>query len=85
MSVHDRRVYSAPTGPLTQADPGDRVGLLGQEIAQRLFSAGLDLNYLLMLFGEDCRGADRARHAIAEIDRAIITLRHLMTAVADPG
>lgn len=55
-------------------------GVLADAVAQHLLSAGLDLNYLLMFFEHDSHGASRLRHAIDEVDAAIISLRHLVVA-----
>ncbi len=63
-------------------EPGGEVDALGQEIVGRLFRAGLDLHFALTLTA-DGRSANRLQHAVAELDRAIHDLRHLMLAV--PG
>jgi hypothetical protein len=65
-------------------DPGyDRdVGALGQQIAARLFIAGLDLDSALTLIA-DGPVADRLQAAIGELDGAIRDLRHLLLAL--PG
>jgi uncharacterized protein YgfB (UPF0149 family) len=47
-------------------------------IAGRLFAAGLDLNYVLMLSDEDSPVVSRARHAVGEIDEALADLRRLV-------
>jgi hypothetical protein len=57
--------------------------VLGQEIAARLFIAGLDLHSALTLIA-DGPVADRLYHAIAELDGAIRDLRHLVLAVPGP-
>lgn len=61
----------------------DAVSTLGQAVADRLFSVGLDLNYLLVLIGDEV-GANRLRHALKEIDEAIGDLRLLMIAPSKP-
>lgn len=61
----------------------DAVGELGQAIVGRLFHAGLDMNYTLMLVGEGSPAADRISRAIDAVDLAIVDLRHLMVALED--
>ena len=61
----------------------DAVGELGQAIVDRLFHAGLDMNYTLMLVGEGSPAADRISQAIDAVDLAIVDLRHLMVALED--
>ena len=53
---------------------------LGQAISNRLFSAGLDLDFVMMT-RHDEPGVRRLEHAITEIDDAIKELRHLMVAI----
>lgn len=60
------------------------VAVPAETMAQHLLSAGLDLNYVLMFFDDCSRGADRVRHAIDEIDAAIVGLRHLVVEVNRP-
>lgn len=60
------------------ADGVRRAGELGQTISRRLFTVGLDLNYVLMSLEPASPAAARVRHAIDEIDSAIVSLRHLM-------
>ena len=57
-------------------------GVLGQAISNRLFSAGLDLDFALTLTGN---GPARMRmeHAVTQLDEAIKELRHLMIAVIE--
>jgi uncharacterized protein YgfB (UPF0149 family) len=55
-------------------------GALGQAIASRLFSAGMDLHFALMLAGDGV-AAPKLRHAIGELDEALKGLRHLMLAI----
>jgi len=64
-------------------DPGygSDVGSLGQAIVHRLFSAGLDLSFAVMVTA-DGPVADRLQHAIAELDQAIAEVRHLMFALS---
>lgn len=57
-------------------------GVLGQAVVSRLSSAGLDVDFALMLV-HDGPAADRLRHAVDELDEAIASLRRLMLAV--PG
>lgn len=52
-------------------------GELGQAIASRLFSAGMDLHFALMLTGDGVV-APKLLHAIGEIDEALKGLRRLM-------
>lgn len=84
--------HSARAGPLRRAGPhpppwpgddtrdpgydGDACAL-GQLIAARLFSAGLDLHSALTLIA-DGPAADRLYHAVDELDGAIRDLRHLV-------
>ncbi len=58
-------------------------GALGQAISNRLFSAGLDLDFALTLTGN---GPARMRleHAVTQLDEAIKELRHLVIAVIEP-
>ena len=75
----------APLPGQVQGRGRDRdVGDLGQSIATRLFSAGLDLNSVLMLTG-DGPARQRLRQVVEELDEAIKELRHLMLAVAGPA
>ena len=70
---------SAPQGVAAEnhaADPG----VCGEAISNRLFSAGLDLHFVLMMV-HDGPGRRRLEHAVAELDDAIKDLRHLMLAV----
>jgi hypothetical protein len=53
---------------------------LGQAISNRLFSAGFDLDFVMMT-RHDEPGVRRLEHAITEIDDAIKDLRHLMVAI----
>jgi hypothetical protein len=55
--------------------------VFGQTISNRLFSAGLDLHFVLMMV-RDGPGRHRLEHAVAELDEAIKDLRHLMLAVS---
>jgi hypothetical protein len=57
---------------------GRQAGERGQAISRSLFSAGLDLNYVLMTLGPDSLAGPRLRHAIEELDSATVSLRHLM-------
>jgi hypothetical protein len=78
---------SAPAGPSDDARDGSRgtdAGALGQAIAARLFSAGLDLHFALMLSG-DGPAAQRLRHAVGELDDAIRDLRSLLLALPGPA
>jgi len=61
---------------------GPDAGALGQAIANLLFSAGMDLQFALMVVG-DGPSAPRLRHAVGELDEAIKDLRFLMLAI--PG
>lgn len=63
-------------------DPRGDVGVqeLGQAMVYRLFSAGLDVHFALMQTG-DGPVTDRLHHAVAELDGAIDSLRHLMVLV----
>jgi len=56
---------------------------LGQVIAARLFSAGLDLHSALTLIA-DGPVSDRLYHAVDELDEAIRDLRHLVLALPGP-
>jgi hypothetical protein len=56
---------------------------LGQVIAARLFSAGLDLHSALTLIA-DGPVADRLFHAVDELDGAIRDLRHLVLVAPGP-
>lgn len=58
----------------------DDVTALGQTVAGRLFTAGLDLHFALMLIG-DGPAAQRCNRAVDEIDQAIRQVRHLVLAV----
>lgn len=71
--------------PARDSDPGHGydAGTLGQAISDRLFSAGLDLHSALNLAG-DGPVADGLRQAVAELDEALIYLRHLMLAMPGP-
>jgi hypothetical protein len=62
-------------------NPAD-TGSLGQVISARLFTAGLDLQYVLAATNHG-PGEKRLEHAINEIDEAIKQLRHLMLAVME--
>ena len=62
---------------------GAVAGPLGQVIVNRLFSAGLDLSSALSQI-PDGPAAARIRHAVSELDEALISLRHLVFAVDDP-
>jgi hypothetical protein len=53
---------------------------LAQVISHRLFSAGLDLHFVMMA-RRDGPCTPRLEHAIAEIDDALKDLRHLMLAI----
>jgi hypothetical protein len=64
------------------AAPG-QTAVLGQAISNRLFSAGLDLHFVMMT-RQDGPGVPRLEHAIAEIDDAIKDLRHLIIAITQP-
>lgn len=75
----------APLPGQVQGRGRDRdVGDLGQSITTRLFSAGLDVNFVLMLTG-DGPARQRLLHVIDELDEAINELRHVMLAVTGPA
>jgi hypothetical protein len=58
---------------------------LGQVLSSRLFTAGLDLQYVRATVNHG-PGERHLEHAIDEIDEAIRDLRHLMLAVIEePG
>lgn len=69
------------SGPGSLAGEPDRydVGLLAQEITSRLFSAGQDLYFALMMV-RDGPARSWLEHAVTELDDAITDLRHLMLA-----
>jgi hypothetical protein len=64
----------------TDSGASGEVATLGQAISNRLFSAGLDLDFVMMTLNDE-PGARRLEHAITEIDDAIKDLRHLMVAI----
>jgi hypothetical protein len=70
---------SAPQGVAAENHAVDP-GVCGEAISNRLFSAGLDLHFVLMMV-HDGPGRRRLEHAVAELDDAIKDLRHLMLAV----
>ena len=55
-------------------------GVLAETIVSRLFSAGMDLHFALMVTGDGVV-APKLRHAIGELDEALKSLRHLMLAI----
>lgn len=67
-------------GGRTDSGASGEVAALGQAISNRLFSAGLDLNFVMMT-RHDEPGVRRLEQAITEIDDAIKDLRHLMLAI----
>jgi len=92
MTYSARAGPAQPTGPPPFRWPNDDVPDLGcdgdvravgQQIAARLFIAGLDLHSALTLIA-DGPVADRLYHAIAELDEAIRDLRHLVVALPGP-
>jgi len=70
---------SSPRG-FASGSPAADPGVFGQAISNRLFSAGLDLHFVLMLVHDE-PGRRRLEHAVAELDEAIKDLRHLMLAI----
>lgn len=62
-------------GPEAGLDGDARV--LGQAIAARLLSAGIELNSSLMQC-RDCPAEDQIRHAVADLDEAVKGLHRLM-------
>jgi hypothetical protein len=85
MHDRDRRRTPAWLPPPSQDERVQQTGLLAQEMSRRLFSAGLDLNYVLMTLDADSPVADRAWHAVEQIDEAIVLLRNLMSTQAEHG
>ncbi len=77
--VGGTRLPYSPDEQTRHPDPHD-AGALGQAISNRLFSAGLDLDFALTLTGN---GPARMRleHAVTQLDEAIKELRHLVIAV----
>jgi hypothetical protein len=78
----DPRPASAPGPELRPAKHGHDAGSLGQAIANRLFAAGTDLQFALMVAGDGAAGS-RLWHAVGELDEAIRELRFLMLAIPD--
>ncbi len=64
-------------------DNGD-AGARGQRIANCLFSAGMDVQFALMVAGDGPAGS-QLRHAVGELDDAIRELRFLMLAIPEQG
>jgi hypothetical protein len=60
----------------------DRIGVLGDEVTNRLFLAGLDLCSALGL-ATDKSVRLRLEQAITELDEALKDLRHLMLAALE--
>lgn len=75
-----RHPASAPGHDFGHRGHGSDAGALGEAIANRLFSAALDLHFALMVAGEGVV-APRLRHAIEQLDEAVKDLRHLMLAI----
>jgi len=73
-------------GGHTDSGAPAQAAAIGQAISNRLFSASLDLHFVLMARYDGHGGPGKLRldHAIAEIDEAIKDLRHLMLAVTQP-
>lgn len=76
---------SAATGQSSgRAADGD-IAALGESVADRLFTAGLELHFALMLLG-DGPAARRCAMALDELDRAIKQVRQLaLSAHEQPG
>ena len=82
----DRQVGPRPPSVAHLGSPGDDhdVGARGQRIADCLFSAGMDLQFALMVAG-DGPAESKLRHAVAQLDDAIRELRLLMLAIPEQG
>lgn len=83
--AEDARLHPAAAPGLHGPAPGPSghgpdPGALGQAIADRLFSAGMDLQFALMVAG-DGPAASHLRHAVDQLDEAVKDLRHLVLAV----
>lgn len=72
----------APAGRSPGRAGSQDVAALGQTVAARLFTAGLDLHFALMLIGEG-PAARRCTRAIDELDSAIRQVRRLVLAVQE--
>jgi hypothetical protein len=73
---------SLPASRPRDRDGGEAVSALGQSVAGRLFTAGLELHFALRLIGEG-PAAQRCAAALDEVDRAITQVRHLALAAQE--
>jgi hypothetical protein len=74
------RVRAGTQNPGHDSDSGSP----GEAIAGRLFCAGLDLHFALMVTG-DSPAASRLHRAITELDQAILEVRHMILGLARPA
>jgi hypothetical protein len=92
MNMHDAPQHAEASPYLASAaardlrSPGDAVdtGALGQQIANCLFSTGMDVQFALMVAGDGPAGS-HLRHAVGQLDDAIKDLRCLMLAIPGQG
>lgn len=78
----DGRGPPAPASRSPEWTGGEDVAALGQTVAGRLFTAGLDLHFALMLIGEG-PAAQRCARALDELDNAIRQVRQLALAAQE--
>jgi hypothetical protein len=82
----DRQVGLRPASVAHPRSPGDGhdADERGQRIANCLFSAGMDVQFALMVAGDGPAGP-QLRHAVDQLDDAIRELRFLMLAIPEQG
>ena len=91
MMPHDPRNWQADLRPASVAredleSPSNDsdVGARGRRIATCLFSAGMDVQFALMVAGDGPAGL-QLRHAAGQLDDALRELRLLMLTISEPA